>query len=156
MLYMAMCDDQRPRVPFAFLDRIKTEFREAYTDADVNKAIAYSFDKAFGKKMAAAMEHFNNPGSDNFSNVENKINEVKNVMVQNIDSILARGEKLDMLVDRTQELQESSKQFRNQSRALRQAMLYRKIKMYALIFLAFSFFMWLLTSFICGFDYDKC
>jgi vesicle-associated membrane protein 7 len=156
VLFMAMCDDAKPRVPFAFLEDVKAKFTQMYTGDQIGKAIAYSLDKEFGKVLCSQMEHWNSPGADNFGNVNSKIDEVKNVMVQNIDSILARGEKLDMLVDRTQELQESSKQFRNQSKALRQAMLWRKIKMYGLMVLALTVFLWLLTSFICGFDYKKC
>ena len=61
-----------------------------------------------------------------------------------------------MLVDRTQELQESSKQFRNQSRQLRSAMFWKKMRFYIGVFVAVALGIWLLTSFICGFDYSKC
>lgn len=153
---MAMCDSAQARVPFAFLESIKTNFRERYTKQAIESAISYSFESAMAGFLSEKMAFYNSGQAGAFGNVEGKINEVKNVMVQNIDSILARGEKLDMLVDRTQELQESSKQFRNQSRQLRSAMFWKKMRLYIGVFFALVLGIWLLTSFICGFDYSKC
>ena len=102
------------------------------------------------------MTYFNSPSADSFASVTSKLHDTKAIMVNNIEAILARGEKLDILVERTEVLSESSSQFAKSSRKLRDAMWWRRVKMYMLIFVIFALCLWLLTSFICGFDYKKC
>lgn len=77
-------------------------------------------------------------------------------MVQNIEMVLERGEKLELLVDKTEKLQSQAVKFEKSSKELKNAMWWRRVKLYLLIFFVFAFFMWLLTSIICGFDYKKC
>lgn len=40
------------------------------------------------------------------SAVKSKVEEVKSIMVQNVEQVLARGEKLDVLVDKTDDLRD--------------------------------------------------
>ena len=55
------------------------------------------------------MQHFNSgaeaAGRGSISEVQGKLDVVKGVMVQNIENILERGEKLELLVDKTDQLQ---------------------------------------------------
>ena len=89
-------------------------------------------------------------------NVKNKLDNVKEVMVNTIDNVLERGSKLEVLVDKTDELQSASINFKYNARNLRRAMLCKKIKTYCAIFLSIIFIIWLFSSVICGFDYKKC
>jgi len=157
LVYLAMCVvDDRQRIPFAFLEDIKTTFRSKYGMRDLSNANAYSLDKDFSKILKTQMTYFNSPSADSFASVTSKLHDTKAIMVNNIEAILARGEKLDILVERTEVLSESSSQFAKSSRKLRDAMWWRRVKMYMLIFVIFALCLWLLTSFICGFDYKKC
>lgn len=46
-----------------------------------------------------------NPGQfDKVAEVQRKVDDVKNVMVQNIEQVLARGERIEDLVDKTDQL----------------------------------------------------
>jgi hypothetical protein len=45
--------------------------------------------------------------SDNVSKLRSQVDEVKDVMTQNIERVLERGEKLDDLVDKTEDLEAS-------------------------------------------------
>jgi len=49
--------------------------------------------------------------SDNILKIQNQLDETKDVMIQNIESILARGETIQELVDKTDDLEMSSKVF---------------------------------------------
>lgn len=51
--------------------------------------------------------------------LHSQVDEVKGVMVQNVESVLARGERLELLVDKTDALQMNAAQFQRQGRALR-------------------------------------
>lgn len=48
---------------------------------------------------------------DNISKIQKDLDETREVMVQNIEKVIARGEKLDDLLDKTNDLSESSKVF---------------------------------------------
>jgi len=76
--------------------------------------------------------------------------------VQNIESILERGEKLELLVDKTDQLQTQAFQFQSQSKKLKNAMLMRKIKMYAAIAGIILVIIWVISAVACGIDYSKC
>jgi synaptobrevin family protein YKT6 len=51
--------------------------------------------------------------------LQREIDEVKAIMVENIDKILVRGTKIDDLVQRSSELDDSSKQFYKRSKDLK-------------------------------------
>mgnify|MGYP001159807822 CR=1 FL=1 len=88
--------------------------------------------------------------------VKEKLNSVKDVMVQTIDNVLERGEKLESLVDKTDELDSAAFQFNRNAKKLRREMLCKKIKTYLCISIIVIIFLWILSSIICGFDYKKC
>ena len=136
IIYLAMCNevakDQR-RVPFAFLDDVKSKFISMYGDK-AQTAIAFSLNKEFSKILKTQMEFFNSPSGDSFSALNSKIDEVKNVMYENIESVLARGEKLEILVDKSEALQQQAFVFQRSARDLKSAMWWRQVKIYLLIF----------------------
>ncbi len=49
--------------------------------------------------------------SDNILKIQNQLDETKDIMIQNIEQILQRGETIQELVDRTEDLETSSKVF---------------------------------------------
>jgi vesicle-associated membrane protein 7 len=77
-------------------------------------------------------------------------------MVQNIEMVLERGEKLELLVDKTEKLQAQAFQFSRAAKELKTVMFWRKVKLYFLIFFIVVISIWLISSFLCGFDYSKC
>lgn len=52
-----------------------------------------------------------NPNADNISKVKSQIDNVKDVMVSNIDRVLERGEKIELLVDKTDKLNQQAFKF---------------------------------------------
>jgi vesicle-associated membrane protein 7 len=61
---------------------------------------------------------------DAISNVQGEIDNVRGIMTQNIESLLERGERIDLLVDKTDRLGGSAQEFRVRSRGLRRQMWY--------------------------------
>lgn len=47
--------------------------------------------------------------------------------------MLARGEKIELLVDKTEQLNQSARKFQKQSRALKNVMWWKNVKMWLLI-----------------------
>ncbi|GFH15499.1 uncharacterized protein HaLaN_11737, partial [Haematococcus lacustris] len=92
------------RIPFAFLDDIRARFYASYGNA--REALAYEYSTDFGPVLAERMAFFgNDPAADTITRVKGELLEVKNIMIENIEKVLERGEKLDLLVDKTDNLQ---------------------------------------------------
>ena len=53
---------------------------------------------------------------DNISAIQNDLNEVHSTMVKSIEQLLDRGEKLDNVITKSEDLSESSKRFLEQSK----------------------------------------
>jgi vesicle-associated membrane protein 7 len=94
--------------------------------------------------------------ADSISRVRGEIDQVRSVMVQNIEKVLERGEKIELLVDKTENLNAQAFRFKKQSTSLRHAMWWRNFK----LTLALSFVGLLIALLIamsaCGMDFHKC
>ncbi len=60
----------------------------------------------------SSQEFYNNNATDELSKVQSQIDGVKEVMVQNIDKIIGRGEKIEMLVQKSEGLNDSALEVR--------------------------------------------
>ncbi len=56
--------------------------------------------------------------NDPLKQINNDVNEIKKIMISSIDKVLDRGEKLDILIDKSEELDESSKRFLKRAKKL--------------------------------------
>jgi vesicle-associated membrane protein 7 len=158
MIYLCMCDnemDTKQRIPYLFLGDIKQRFQSAYGE-HAHTAIAFAFNAEFSPILRQRMEYSNNPYSDSITSINYKIDDVKDVMVKNVEMLLERGEKLELLVDKTQGLSQSAFKFERQSRHLKTAIFWRKLKLYFAAALLLLLATWIISSSICGFDYKKC
>ena len=156
IIYLCMCDEtDKRRIPFSFLEDIKQRFTELYGE-HAQRAITFAFDTEFSPILKQRMDHFNNPSSDSMTTVNNKIHDVKDVMVKNVEMLLERGEKLELLVDKTDRLQQQAFIFQKSSHYLRTALFWKRVKLYTGISVFLILSSWIISSSICGFDYKKC
>jgi vesicle-associated membrane protein 7 len=156
IIYMCMCDDmEKRRMPFGFLEEIKQRFKATYGER-AQTALAFAMADDFGRILQKQMEFYNSPAADSFSQVNTKLDDVKNVMVQNIEMVLERGEKLELMVDKTDRLQQQAFKFERSSNQLKYAMYWRRVKLYLLVFFVIVLIIWILSVIICGIDYSKC
>ena len=68
--------------------------------------------------------------------------------------MLARGEKIELLVDKTEQLNASARKFQKASKSLKNAMWMKNVKMWAMIALIVLIIIWLIASFVCGFAFN--
>lgn len=70
---------------------------------------------------------------DAFTNVKREIDDVRGIMTRNIEGLLERGERIDLLVDKTDRLGGSAREFRVRSRGLKRRMWWKNVKLMALL-----------------------
>ena len=95
-------------------------------------------------------------GMETIELINQKIDGVKEVMVDNINNIMERGEKLEVLVDKTENLNSSAFNFKKSAIKLRRTMLCNKIKGYLLLVLCVAIICVVISMSICGLDYSGC
>ena len=88
--------------------------------------------------------------ADAISNVQNEIENVRGIMTENIERVLERGERIDLLVDKTDRLGGSAHEFRMRSRGLRRRMWWKNVKLMALLVVVVVFLIYLFVGMGCG------
>lgn len=93
----------------------------------------YALQGTFGPVIAASMHTYNTaPPSDELTRAQNELNQVKDIMVQNVEQILSRGERIDLLVNKTDVMAGQATAFRRGARAVRQKMWWKNKQVLAL------------------------
>ncbi|KAM9311280.1 vesicle-associated membrane protein 8 [Gastrophryne carolinensis] len=71
--------------------------------------------------------------TDRVRDLQSEVEGVKNIMSQNVDRILARGENLDQLRNKTEDLEASSEHFKTTSQKVARKYWWKNAKMIAII-----------------------
>lgn len=172
-VFLVVADESTGRsVPFVFLERVKDDFKKQY-GASINSdsshpleddddeddylfqdrfSIAYNLDREFGPRLKDHMEYcMNHPDEmSKLSKLKAQITEVKGIMMDNIEKVLDRGEKIELLVDKTENLQFQADSFQRQGRQLRRKMWLQNLQMKLIIGGAIFVSVMVVWLFICG------
>ncbi|CAG5115463.1 unnamed protein product [Candidula unifasciata] len=133
IVYMCITDDEFDRSKaFMFLKEIKHRFQSQY-GTRAQTALPYAMNSDFSNVLAAQMKIISEEKPDQVTKVENQVEELKGIMVQNIDRLAERGERLELLVDKTEELNANSVSFKRTSRNLARSMWWKNVKLLVLI-----------------------
>ncbi|EFC50202.1 predicted protein [Naegleria gruberi] len=107
------------RICYNFIDDVETQFkRQGFS----NNSFGNQTYKAVSSIIKDRMAHYNNFENDKIYKLKNQIDATKDVMISNIDKVIERGEKLETLVERTEQLQDQAYGFRGKSRKLKSSM----------------------------------
>eukprot|EP00968_Pinguiococcus_pyrenoidosus_P006316 scaffold433_cov257-Pinguiococcus_pyrenoidosus.AAC.12 len=101
------------RVAFVLL----TDLLEQFTATVAGWQAAEGPEEVSFPQLQEAIIRFQDPAeADSIVKIQKQIDETKDVLHNTIDNLLARGEKLDRLVERSDELSMQSKMFYRQAR----------------------------------------
>jgi len=116
------------RLVFSFLEEIRKRFLSSYGD-QVHSAGPLQMQHEFRPVLQQQMEHFSNEAeADKLAKVQQQVDEVTSVMRSNIDEALNRGERLDVLVDKAEDLRGGASQFQKSSTQLKRNFCKRNMK----------------------------
>jgi len=150
IIYLCMADEEfGRRIPFAFLDDLKGRFKVSYGDRG-RTALAFAMNEDFSRVMKNLMEYYSNPNSDKITKLKSDVDEVKTVMVQNIEKVLERGERIELLVDKTETLSTSALKFKKSSTALKRSMWWKNVKLIIVIIVVVLIVIYVIIALICG------
>ncbi|KDN48887.1 VAMP/synaptobrevin-like protein [Tilletiaria anomala UBC 951] len=119
------------RIPFAALTEMQNEFTARYdaTEAAANPSTASESYGEFSGYLSNLLTTYNNvSNADPVKTAQAELKGVKDIMQANIEQVLNRGERLELLVDRTDQAANQSLQFRRRAVGLRRQMWWKNIK----------------------------
>ncbi|KAK9136920.1 hypothetical protein Sjap_007514 [Stephania japonica] len=118
------------QISIAFLERVKADFKKKYGGGKADTAIAKSLNKEFGPVMKEHMQYIIDHAEEieKLIKVKAQVSEVKSIMLENIDKTIDRGESLNVLADKTEDLRSQAQEFRKQGTKVRRKMWLQNMK----------------------------
>eukprot|EP00667_Euglena_gracilis_P020321 EG_transcript_21972 len=98
----------------------------------LQKAVAPDLRNA-KKVLVEQMAYHNNPANDKLDSLKGELHQVTEVMSENIERVLKRGQDLDAMADKSEELAVGAQQFNAGARRLRRAHCRKHLKMIAIV-----------------------
>ncbi|KAF2473824.1 vesicle-associated membrane protein-like protein [Lindgomyces ingoldianus] len=142
------------RIPFGFLVNTQKKFLQEFdpSQTDFSALPSYgcaSFNSSL-KKLMVEQGATQAGQQDALRTAQHEIDGVREIMTENIERVLERGERIDLLVDKTDRLGVNARDFRVRSRGLRRRMWWKNIKLMVLLVLVVIFLIYLFVGFGCG------
>ena len=116
-------------MPFAFLGELQRRFTSLPSSSSVEDVPAHGLQGTFSPVISELMDTYNTaPPADELSRARGELDQVKNIMVQNVEQILNRGERIELLVDKTDNMAHQATAFRRGARTVRRQQFWRNQK----------------------------
>lgn len=142
-VFLCVADREYPmRVCFAFLDDIEQRFLQG--------------SRNLRGMLKERIAFHNDTKNDKVMRVQGQIEEVKGVMVRNIDSVLERGEKIEVLAEKSEDLSKNANLFKKQGTQLKRAMWWKNFKLQLLIIFIILLVIFVIVWIACGINFEKC
>ncbi|XP_018929598.1 vesicle-associated membrane protein 7-like isoform X2 [Cyprinus carpio] len=151
IVYLCITDDEFERSrAFGFLSEVKKRFQTTY-GSRAQTALPYAMNSEFSSTLAAQMKHHSDPkGSDRLTETQMHVDDLKGIMVRNIDLVAQRGERLELLIDKTENLVDSSVTFKTTSRNLAHAMCMKNLKLTVIVVIVVLVLLYFIMTAACG------
>jgi synaptobrevin family protein YKT6 len=113
-----ICDEEYPkRVAIDFLMKIHEEFKNFVAQKKLDLSSYNSDDQVKYDYITQQIEEWQDPSKkDNLMKLQNELNDVTDIMKQNINELLKRGENLEKLMEQSKDLSATSVTFYKQAK----------------------------------------
>lgn len=159
LTYLAIAPSELGRrIPFAFLLDLKKKFLHFPPESTNFTSLPAYGTGSFNTTLKDMIRTYNTaPPADSLTAARREIDNVKDIMTENIERVLERGERIDLLVDKTDRLGGSARDFRVRSKGLRRRMWWKNVRLMALLGVVVVFLLYLFVGFGCGLPaWQKC
>jgi vesicle-associated membrane protein 7 len=141
-------------ISYEFLFEVRERFFKKFGE-DFKSLNAYAAEREFADEMKERMSYYNSDAAL-IKKVKANIDLAKDIMIQNIDKVLARGDQIELLVSKTQQMSEGAISLRTSAEKVRRHAWWKYAKLSIFIVLGVTslvvFFVVVALS-IGGFDF---
>ncbi|KAG8951086.1 hypothetical protein FRC00_007422 [Tulasnella sp. 408] len=157
LTFLVMADDSvGRRMPFAFLGELQQRFNTKYSPDVIYAAGEDGLDE-FGPEIGRLMHQFTTaPPPDALNQARQDLAQVKDIMVQNVEQILSRGERIELLVDKTDTMAGQAWAFRRGARSVRRQQFWRNQKIMLLSVAVGILLLYIFIAQFCGAGLNHC
>jgi hypothetical protein len=141
--YICVAEDTPLRVCYGFLK-------------SVSEMVSEKDEKALLGVLRERMEFHNNMSNDAMGKLQKELDDVKDIMMENMEKVLEIGEKLDVMLDRSQALADQASQFHGSTRQLKRRYLLRYWKTVGVVVLVIIVLLLLVAMSVCGPTFSDC
>ncbi|CAG9322622.1 unnamed protein product [Blepharisma stoltei] len=156
--YLCMTDAAfSNRAAYNFLFDLREKFQAKFGE-EAQKAIGFSASKQFEDIMKQRMEFFNtDPNADKLKIVRQTLDKTRDVMIENIDKVLARGDKIELLVSKTAYMSDQAVTLRKTSTRVKRHMWWKNFKLSLIIIAILLVVIGFIVLLACGgFTFPNC
>ena len=146
-------------VNFSFLDDLDTDFTKSYSAYKITKAKAYEFDKKFKSQISKLLHFYNENGSKmirqgKVNEYIQKVDDVKDILGRNITMVMDRGESLDDLVKKSDDMLADTQVFHKRTSQLKKKMEREYYSYYWMAGLFIVLVLYLSVGSLCGYGFQ--
>ena len=111
------------------------------------------------QQLKKDVDFFSDPKNDKMTKIRDDISQVKEIMIDNIEKILERGDKIDNLVAKTDDLNTEAVRFESNARELKWKMLKKRLILTAIVVFVVLLVIFIIVLIACskdGVNFKKC
>lgn len=143
------------RKAYQFIFDLRDKLFENYGD-QLTQAIGFGIKKHMIDEIKQMMIDYSS-NEDKIAIVNRNVNEVKDIMVQNIEKIIARGEKIEILVSKSEELEVNARVFKKAANKVKLHFCCKNIKLTLIVVFILIAILVVVVILSCGgFDFKNC
>ena len=86
--------------------------------------------------------------------VNDKVEATKQVMKDNVQKVIERGDNIETLIEKTDILVQTSDSFRVNTKTLKQKIWWKNVKIWIILIIVVLVLFWLIFSLACGFKFQ--
>lgn len=129
------------RTPIAYLNKLSTKWQLLCTNRVPDASITEEL-------FISSMDEIRTAKS--FGRIRDTLEETQNIALQSIDELATRGDSLEMLDGKTEELKKASSIFAQEANHLRRIQFRQYIKSYVIIAIVLLFLIYIVLVLVCG------
>jgi len=162
MVYMCATQTGHPqKLAFTFLRDIRDEWEQMYSRFDCVRAGPEQMTHSFKPILTKKMMYYSEQMTTRVKEVTEQVEDVKGILVQNLEKVLKRGDNLEMVEFNANQMAEKTGQFKKVSKKLKKKKFWGLIKWKVFCLIALGILVivvvYLLGTLVCGgWKWDNC
>eukprot|EP01016_Furgasonia_blochmanni_P038361 TRINITY_DN4624_c0_g1_i3.p2 TRINITY_DN4624_c0_g1~~TRINITY_DN4624_c0_g1_i3.p2 ORF type:complete len:165 (+),score=33.02 TRINITY_DN4624_c0_g1_i3:347-841(+) len=138
------------RLAFMFLYDIQSAFIEQTPETKRRTGIAYCLNSQFVEELKSKINLYNTNPPDKMTHLKKEILETKDITMENIEKLLKREEKIDILIQKTEKMDTLSSHIKRDAHRVKRQALWRNVRITVFIIIAVLVVIYLILTQICG------
>nr|CCA21593.1 vesicleassociated membrane protein putative [Albugo laibachii Nc14] len=157
IIFMCMTErNVHTNVAYQFLGEVKAHFFAKYGEGQRKSALAYAL-AAFSSELHALMKRYDNSIIQSpMSQVRQRMDKVKTIMIDNVKQLMERGEKIDVLVMRTEKLQHEAIKYEKAAKKVKNVYWWKNFRLHIILAFSCCLLIAVMAFSACGMSFSGC